>query len=62
MKFRDPQGRTVNVTEYDTRADLPIFCAEIVDGTGEVVELIDPIFGHSALTWLAANRRWKESA
>jgi hypothetical protein len=62
MRFYDPsKRRIVHVTCYDDHSDvLPIFKAEIVDSRGEVVEYIERIYGHTALTALVASRGWEQ--
>jgi hypothetical protein len=62
LRLVDPRGRSISITEYDTCADLPVFCAEVVDEDGEVVEYVDKILGHTALTEMMLRRGWKEAA
>jgi len=60
IRYKTPQGNTVEVVEYKTMADLPVYCADVVDPEGEVIEFIDPIIGSTGLQHMAATRRWKE--
>lgn len=55
--FTAPNGDRVSAVQYDERASLPLFSVEVVRA-GEVVELIEPVFGHTGLMALAQRRRW----
>jgi hypothetical protein len=56
--FTDPQGRRVQALCYDERANLPVYCIEILDSNHKVVEYIEAVFGHSGLMDMARRRGW----
>lgn len=57
-RYRTIGGHTVEAVQYATREGEPVYCCEVVDGSGEVVEFIDRVHGEAALSLLVARRRW----
>lgn len=62
MRYRDCSGNRVSVLQYDTRGDLPVFDAEVVGRSGDVLDYCDNIVGELALERMIQRKLWERES